>query len=713
LFYGLVAAGIILAAAVVRTALVREIGAPEVVCDEFIYSGLARGVSEGHGFTYRGVGLSFSYVYPLLIAPAWLAGAMDTTYEAVKTINVAVMTLVGVPMYLWCRRLASPPWALLGTVLVLLVPAFAFNGLAMTENAAFPTFVTGLFAIALALERPRPAFQALAIVVAIFAWATRFQSVVLVPIYFLAAALMLILEWRAGVGRGELRRRVLLHARPLVVLAVLGAAYLFYKRVTTGYFVTALGPYADLQSQHYPLGMTMRWSVLHLAELVLASGVAPAAALVLLVVLAARGRSRTQAERALVAVGIAGLVLVALQVGAFATSTAHLVVERYSFYAGPILLVALIAWLGRGAPRPLAPTAIAALVPLGLMAYMLREYRETIFGGSLPVNTLTLYGFIRLPLRFGGDRTEVLLLTGAGAAVAVLAFVFLPRVALLLLPLGVAVTLVGFSRPVWYGTMDLSQYSLRLAGNDTRWVDERVGGDADVAMFVTPHPDPFQASSVLLQTEFWNRAVKDVYRLGASEACPLPARDAVVDPASGRIEQVSAGAPAQRVTAPYVVVQRGTAVFGRRLADGGSALNIPLELFRVIPPLRIQSASEGAYADGWMSGYANFSQYAARGGGGTVLLTLSRRAWLGPDKPGRVTVRYGPPVHDETGVHLVRPRILRWTIHSGTERTFRIRARSLPIRVEVTIKPTFSPADYGAVDTRQLGAQVAYSFAPG
>jgi len=34
-----------------------------------------------------------------------------------------------------------------------------------------------------------------------------------------------------------------------------------------------------------------------------------------------------------------------------------------------------------------------------------------------------------------------------------------------------------------------------------------------------------------------------------------------------------------------------------------------------------------------------------------------------------------------------------------------------PTRVEVTVSPTFSPYEFGGGDRRQLGAQVAYSFA--
>ena len=53
---------------------------------------------------------------------------------------------------------------------------------------------------------------------------------------------------------------------------------------------------------------------------------------------------------------------------------------------------------------------------------------------------------------------------------------------------------------------------------------------------------------------------------------------------------------------------------------------------------------------------------------------------------------------------------LHWVVHSGKQRVFYVRATP-PTRVEVQIKPTFSPHQFGnSSDRRQLGAQVFYSF---
>ncbi len=666
--YGLIAAGLILLSAVVRESMVRDVVAPNILCDEFIYAGIARGLADGDGYAYRGVHLDFGWLYPLLIAPGWLAARMDTSYEAAKALNVAAMSLAGVPAYLWARRFASPPWAVLATLLVLLVPAYAFNGLIMTENAAYPTFLAGAFGIALALERPRLGFQALAIVLVGLAWATRYQNVVLVPTLVLAAVLVLALDWRAGLPRAELRRRALLHGRMVGALAAVGLAFLLYKRVTTGYFYTALGSYADVRNNVYPWRDVFRWAILHLGELSLAVGVVPFAALLLLAVQGVLGRTKTDAERAYIAVAASGVALIALQVGAFAASTAHWVVERYSFYAMPLLLLGLVAWLGRGAPRrPIAATVASAAVAGGLVVWLLHEFRDFLFAGSLPVNTLSLYAFLRWTVHFGGDQDRLIWAVGAVAAVAAAAFVLVPRrIALIALPLGVAITLVAFSRPALTQTRLLSEGTLQLAGTDPTWVDDAVGRKADVAMLITSHPDQYTASGVQLQTEFWNRSVDRVYRIAQSEICPLPGTDLTLDPTTGELHRVGYTGAAEEPPERYYVVNQGTSIFGEQLVTGGTALGAPLALYKAKLPLRLQNSTSGIFADGWMGSTAAYTQYAADGKPGKLQVTLSREAWTGPDKPGRVKIRYGYPGVDKRGyVVLNDPKTVRWTIHSG------------------------------------------------
>jgi hypothetical protein len=44
------------------------------------------------------------------------------------------------------------------------------------------------------------------------------------------------------------------------------------------------------------------------------------------------------------------------------------------------------------------------------------------------------------------------------------------------------------------------------------------------------------------------------------------------------------------------------------------------------------------------------------------------------------------------------------------KRTFRLKTPAAPFRVRVGVARTFSPADYGFPDPRELGVQVAFRF---
>src|SRR5205085_596667 len=114
---------------------------------------------------------------------------------------------------------------------------------------------------------------------------------------------------------------------------------------------------------------------------------------------------------------------------------------------------------------------------------------------------------------------------------------------------------------------------------------------------------------------------------------------------------------------------------------------------------------------GAASGYSQYHSPDERAG--FAIVDVSRTGWHGPDKPGKVTIKVGRlVVGKDLQPHLGRLTATRtWTLHSGARRTFTIPTPRPPIRVEVTISPTFSPADYGASsDNRQLGAQIAYGF---
>jgi hypothetical protein len=160
------------------------------------------------------------------------------------------------------------------------------------------------------------------------------------------------------------------------------------------------------------------------------------------------------------------------------------------------------------------------------------------------------------------------------------------------------------------------------------------------------------------------------------------------------------------INEPYLLAEPGLGIVGDVVASPG-----PLALIRVDPPARIARRVDGLFADGWSGPRAGLTQFAPLPGGARrVRVRVSRQGWGGADVPGRVTITAGPLRMTEAGPTVGKATARRaWTVHSGQARTFDIPVPPAPFRIEV-VTPTFSPAQFGQPDTRQLGAQL--SFAP-
>ena len=75
----LVLAALIGCSLLVRVWVNRRFQAPQLVCDEFIYGGIAKSLATTGHLRLRGEAVSgANLLYPALIAPAWLAHRMAT-----------------------------------------------------------------------------------------------------------------------------------------------------------------------------------------------------------------------------------------------------------------------------------------------------------------------------------------------------------------------------------------------------------------------------------------------------------------------------------------------------------------------------------------------------------------------------------------------------------------------------------------------------------
>ena len=210
--------------------------------------------------------------------------------------------------------------------------------------------------------------------------------------------------------------------------------------------------------------------------------------------------------------------------------------------------------------------------------------------------------------------------------------------------------------------------------------------------------DPFSTEQLIRwQTDFFNRSVRSTRVIGA---------DVVVDPATGRFGPKTDEIP--ELNARYVIVEPGVGVIGRLVAD-----RPPLALYEVEQPLRIATAVEGLFPDGWSGDSAAFTMYGGASGAPTSMaVTVSRARWTGSEVFSVVEISIGPlgvGVDGQPAIRIVTDSEAVGA-GSGSQSTVSLAAPPPPFRVEIEVENTFSPADVGAADTRELGVQV--SFAP-
>jgi hypothetical protein len=705
--------GLFVGAVAIRLWLNRTIGAPQILCDEFIYGDLAKNFATTGHLLIRGESGFANPLYAVLISPAWLVTHSTTTsFAIVKGVNTVVMSLAAFPIYFWTRRLVSQWWALFAAGLTLLLPAFLYTGMVMTENVGLPTFVLAAFAISLVLERPTLRGQTLMFAAIGLAFFARTQAVVLIVILPTAFLLKVAFEVRAG-GRGRAYLRTLVPYWPTAaVLALLAIGYALRGALSHVPLASTFTSYSAVSKAHYDHALVEMWFWRHLTELELAVAVVPFAVLILLFGLALVRRVEDAGLRAFIAVAAAATFWILVEVAIFATQFTGFVTERYSFYAEPLLLAAFAVWLGRGMPRPLVPTVVAVAAPI-VAVKALSAHAFLIPNGSY--NSISLVSLYHLHFHIPGGFHGFTVAEYVGAAAAGLVLAIAPKkVARIVLPVAVAAFLVYSARATFLDTRSTSVSWAGAVGDVRNWVDRSVGTTPGrTAVLYTQDPNQWDSSSVLMQTQFWNRTIGPVYNIaGASELCPLPERRATINTHTGVIRFGDSAEPLAARTGPrrirYLLAAANLDIDAKPVRTGGSALK-RWAIYPANGPLRLAAQTEGVAGDGWMGADAVYRRYATPGNApGWVDVYLARTGWSGPDVPGHATIEVKRLAHELAASAPYSRR--RWVVHRLSARTLRLPAPAPPFEVRVRISPTFSPSQFGQTDTRQLGAQVSFSW---
>ncbi|MFN2628489.1 MAG: glycosyltransferase [Gaiellaceae bacterium] len=670
-------AAIVLVSVAAQFLLARRVVSPWIMVDELVYSDMARSFAATGHFLIRGEHANYGFVYPAILAVAYkLFGAMPDVYTAAKAINAPLISLAAIPAYFLARRVVRPPAALAAAGLAVALPSLAYAGALMTENAFYPIFLCTVLALVAMLDRPTAGRQLVVLALCALAFLTRAQAVALV-----AAALSapVLLAW---IERGRPRR--LAAFAPLYGLTLLGALAVITLEVVRGRSPSAaLGNYSVTGSAGYQAWPAFKWLLFHVAELDLALFVVPFAALIVVV---ATARHMDRALRVFTAATVAVSAWLVLEVAVFASHYSQRVEERNLFYVMPLFLIALLAWIQRGQPRPPRVTLAAALIAAALPGVI--PFALLLNGVNSASDTLGLrpWWYLQGALVGSSSTQLVAVLTAIGLAGA---FLYLPRRHAPWLAVLVAAGFLATWLP-----LELWDFSFRGAsvgalyqgigtGVNRDWIDAAVGRHANVAVLTTDTRDPFATQ----ENEFWNRSVRRVYHLGEALPGAMPEQRVTLDEATGALS--SDGRP---LDADYILTDSSAALIGRvvardsRLAGGNGPA---LVLVRASRPVRIGQRILGRYPDGWSGRTLTFARTSCTGGTLEVELRTDTSTF-----PHGQTVQ----ISGTTGRRLVRLR------QGGVDV-----AVSVPLRAErgvcralFTVTPARIP---GPQDPRVLGAR--------
>jgi hypothetical protein len=639
--------GLVVLSTVVRYGLGRRVIAPWIFVDEIIYSELAKSFAETGEFVIRGDqdGSGYGVFYPLLISPAYaLFDSLPGAYAAAKAINALLMSLAAVPVYLLARRVLEQPLALAAALLSLALPGLFYSGVLMTENAFYGLFVLAALMLVLVLELPSPGRVVAFLVVAGVAFFTRTQALVLLPA--LATAPPLVVACR----RQPLRRLAdyrWLYALPGAAAVVVAAAQAMRGRP----LLDLLGAYRVAGEVGYDLEEAARWLLYHLAGLDLAVGFLPLAALLLLPLV---GRLEPR-DAAFVAAALSLTGWTVVQVAVFASRHSLRIEERNLFYVFPLLLIALLVWIERGAPRPRVPTALALAVAVVLPAFV--PY-ERLVGVPAVSDTFALLVLWDVHL-WGVPLDQLWLATVLGALVAALLFVLVPRPYALALPVLVLAFFLFSAGSVEKRIRDASIGALfqGVTRPERDWVDRAVGQDTRVAVLWSGRLDV----ATVYENEFFSRSVGRVYSLGPPMGGGLVYGVLAVEGSTGRLLD----ADRRPVRMPYALVDDTVPLAGG-LVDRDRRKG--LRVLRTPGVLHVTHQVDGVYDDGWTGANAIYVRYDCRGGTLRVVAEsdpklFRRRQTIVARVGGRVAARTRIPPDGVARVSVpLRPRAGRCSV---------------------------------------------------
>lgn len=572
--------GLLVATFLALGGLALEVPAPRSLADEVRYAVAAGALADGGSLDVRGEDYGFGPTYPALLASILtVLPDRDAAYPIFKLANALLFALAVLPIYAIARRLLPSSWSLGVAALSMVIPTSVSVSLVMTESAAYPAASLAVLALLLALERPTVARQIGALGAIALAFSVRSQFAALVPAYVAALGAMWAL---APAARPRSVREL---GRYWPTLATLGAGLVVLGiPLLVGATPPGLpGAYDELWAR-YDLLEVAKLSVYHLAALEIYLAVIPlAVAPIVLLGLVRDARVGSLRAGAFACAFLSVNACLILVAAAFASTPAgfgnpH---DRYLFYAVPLWLVVLAAWLRDGLPRPALATVLGVSLALVLPAVTPFEFvgGEGLEAGAAVTHLWSFVNsvaFDTFPDAISGRGVLALFVVGLIVLALLTPTRFRAAVAT-----SVAAAFVAATAVAWRDSIRTSEDFNSVLPDERTWIDEAVGDDVEVTSLYVSAGCGWATwtATALLMSEFFNASVAKAAHVDEPDLSLLP---------STRVRLSADGTMVttrhRALVADAVLAARGVALDGRRIATGTS---VPLVLWKVDGPVRL------------------------------------------------------------------------------------------------------------------------------
>ena len=564
---------------VVRTGLAWMRATPALFPDEYIYASVGRSFAESGQPSIRGASAHFpALLQPLLTAPAWLIGDVDSAFRAVQAMGALAMSLAAVPVFLIARRVGlSNRVSIALAGFTVLVPDLLYASFISSEAFAYPLLLVSVYAAVRALAVPSRRTQMLFVLAAGLTALTRVQFATL-PVVFAAAAVLV------GARERRLKKALREQALPFGLFAGAGCLLLLAgPSRSAGVYSWLLGFHAG------PLGI-LHWASLDAMTLAYAAGwiIVPGALLGLWLMLA---RPESRQELAFGAFAVLLIATLFLEAGLLQASldTEHEIQERYVFYAVPLLGICFARYTARGWPMRLHHLALAAALVLVSVRLPLSGYAVLSTMNGSPI----LFGVYWLSQKLGrpGDASAVVAVAVGLMTVVAVAASRRPRFGTPVV-LGFALLATGAASAgaVAFDVQNTARVKKAYLPKEPSWVDRAGVGSVTLLQSFSG------GRGVTLQELFWNRSIRRVALLPGAGPFDSFHTDSARVAADGTIS-----VNGKAVQGPLLVDTYGSTVRLRdaRLVRTGptGALYVPIAGLRP----RMSLYALGRYSDGWLA----------------------------------------------------------------------------------------------------------------